>query len=117
MRKVSLLNWQELPSRTPMKAKVEGVDLLIIRQGEAVSVLYGRCLHRGVLLANGTLVGNKIICGWHGWGFHIDTGASAQACPDLKKFHAWIEDELLWVDADEIAAWNAANPQPFVASG
>jgi hypothetical protein len=30
---------------------VEGVDLVVIRYGDAVSVLFGRCLHRGALQA------------------------------------------------------------------
>ncbi|MCH8091495.1 MAG: hypothetical protein IIC57_04020 [Proteobacteria bacterium] len=31
----------------------------------------------------------------------------------LKKFSAWIEDDAVWVDADEIAAWEKDNPQLY----
>ena len=33
----------------------EGVDLVIVRRGDEHSVLYGRCLHRGALLADGDI--------------------------------------------------------------
>lgn len=113
MRKIKLVAWDSLAQRTPFKAVVEEVDLLVMRDGDQVSVLYGRCLHRGVLLANGAVVGKKIICGWHGWAFRYDTGASGQRCADLKKFDSWVEQGYLWVDGDEIRAWREENPQPY----
>ncbi|MCF7982032.1 MAG: Rieske 2Fe-2S domain-containing protein [Pseudomonadales bacterium] len=116
MKKVRLLKWDELTPRTPKKAMVEDVDLMVIRYGDEVSVLYGRCLHRGVLLANGTIVGKKIICGWHGWEFRYDTGASGQRCPNLQKFDSWLEEGYLWVDADQIRTWKEENPQPYIAA-
>lgn len=117
MNKTQLMKWNELPPRTPVRAKVEEVDLLVVRYGEEqVSVLYGRCPHRGVLLANGTLVGSKIICSWHGWEFRYDSGAAGQRCPDLEKFNAWVEDDYLCVDADQIRQWREQNLPCDVAS-
>lgn len=43
--------WSELEDRAPAYALVEGVGLVVIRYGDAVSVLFGRCLHRGALQA------------------------------------------------------------------
>ena len=50
---------------------------MIIRRGDEHSVLYGRCLHRGALLADGHVEGDDLICGLHGWDYRIDTGVSA----------------------------------------
>lgn len=116
MNKVRLVKWDELPPRTPVKALVEAVDLMVIRYDDEVSVLYGRCLHRGVLLANGVIVGKKVVCGWHGWEFRYDTGASGQRCPNLQKFDSWLEGDYLCVDADQIRLWREQNPQPYQPS-
>lgn len=115
MNKVRLQPWCELQQRVPTHAIVAETDLVVIRDGDEVSVLYGRCLHRGVLLANGAVVGKKIICNWHGWAFRYDTGDADQRCPALKKFSSWVEDGYLWVDQDEVIAWNRENPSPYQA--
>ena len=39
-------------------------------------MLYGRCQHRGALMADGFVSGNNLICGVHGWDFRVDTGIS-----------------------------------------
>src|SRR5262245_51354255 len=53
MNKVTVATWSDLADRTPAYALVGNVDLVVIRRGDDVSVLYGRCLHRGALLADG----------------------------------------------------------------
>ena len=90
------------------------MDLVIIRHDGDVSVLYGRCLHRGALLADGRVDGRNLICGVHGWDYRYDTGVSEYTNNDrLQKFTAWIEDDVVWVDEDEVKDWERANPQPF----
>tara|TARA_R110002110_G_scaffold415852_1_gene658166 strand:+ start:74532 stop:76139 length:1608 start_codon:yes stop_codon:yes gene_type:complete len=114
MNKTAIAQWDDLSDRQPAYALVGGVDLVVVRYDENVSVLYGRCLHRGALLADGSIQGEDLICGLHGWDFRYDTGISAYANSErLEKFSAWIEDGEVRVDADEIAAWEADNPQPY----
>ena len=113
MTKVRLVAWHDLADRTPTKASVAGVDLMVTRDGNEAYVLYGRCLHRGAPLPNGTVVGKKIICAWHGWGYRYDTGECDAPCPGLAKFGAWVEHDHVCVDRDEIARWGAENPQPY----
>ena len=49
MNKTPISDWDDLEPQTPAYALVADVDLVIIRwpDEEEVSVLYGRCLHRG----------------------------------------------------------------------
>jgi glutamate synthase domain-containing protein 2 len=79
-------------------------------------VLYGRCHHRGALLADGHVDGPNLICGVHGWDYRYDTGVSEYNNDEaLARFTAWVdldEDQVL-VDADEVAEWVTANPQPY----
>ncbi len=114
MNKVPIIAWGELEDRSPAHALVANVDLVVIRYDEQVSVLYGRCLHRGALMADGHIDGHNIICGVHNWDYRLDTGVSEYANDEvLNKFTAWIEDGQVVVDEDEIAEWAVANPQPF----
>ena len=88
----------------------------MIRYDDEVSVLYGRCLHRGALLADGHVAGQSLICGVHNWDYRLDSGVSeynnAEALP---RFGAWIDRDLdqVVVDEDEIRAWVTEHPQPY----
>lgn len=114
MRKVEVADWKTLEEFIPTAALIANVDLVIVRYGDEVSVLYGRCPHRGAMLADGSIDGDNLICGIHNWDFRYDTGVSEYNNEErLEKFSAWIEDDKVWVDEDEISAWHANNPQPF----
>ncbi len=56
MNKIRVAMWNELADRAPAHALAANVDLVIVRFDEEVSVLYGRCLHRGALMADGRCV-------------------------------------------------------------
>ena len=68
--------WSTLADREPTYALAAGVDLVVIRFDDKVSVLYGRCHHRGALLADGFIDGPNLICGVHNWDYRYDTGIS-----------------------------------------
>jgi len=100
----------------PTYARVEGVDLVVVRwqDEDGISVLYGRCMHRGSLLADGSVEGHNLICGTHRWDYRYKTGVSEYHHDErLMKFTAWIEENAVWVDADEIAAWAIDYPQQW----
>ena len=114
MKKISVADWDAMNDREPIHALVANVDLVLVRYDDNISALYGRCLHRGAMLADGHIEGQNIICGLHGWDFRYDTGISEYNNAErLHKFNAWVEDGKVWVDETEIAAWHADNPQPF----
>ena len=108
--------WSELQDRQPAYALVGEVDLVVIRFDDRVSVMYGRCLHRGALLADGHVDGENLICGVHDWDYRLDTGVSEYNNAEaLARFTAWVEvdQDAVLVDADEIRAWVDEHPQPF----
>ncbi|MES9955266.1 MAG: glutamate synthase-related protein [Candidatus Thiodiazotropha sp. 6PLUC2] len=116
MKKNAILSWSELEPHKPTYALVADVDLVVIRwpDQEQVSVLYGRCAHRGALMADGRIQGEDIICGLHDWDYGYKTGVSSyNPAEKLHRFHAWVEVGQVWVDEDEIRAWSEQNPQPY----
>lgn len=106
--------WSELGDRQPSYALVADVDLVVIRHDDRISVLYGRCLHRGALMADGTVEGDNLICGLHGWDYRLDTGVSAYNNDEvLHRFAAWVADDAVYIDEDEVRAWQLEHPQPY----
>ncbi len=114
MRKQVVARWDDLEDRVPTGALIENVDLVVIRYDDEVSVLYGRCLHRGALLADGHVDGENLICGVHNWDYRFRTGVSEYANKErLEKFNSWVEGGNVVVDADEVREWERKNPQPY----
>ena len=114
MNKVTIKQWDELQDRVPTYALIAGVDLVVIRFNEVVSVLYGRCAHRGALMSDGYVEDDNLICGVHGWDYRLDSGISEYNNKEtLPKFSAWVENGQVLVDEDEIVAWASKHPQPY----
>ncbi len=106
--------FDDLEDRQPGHALVENTDLVLIRYGEQVSVLYGRCLHRGALLSDGAVEGPNLICGLHGWDYRFDTGVSAYNNEEaLHKFDAVVQDGGVWIDRAAVLAFEELHPQAF----
>jgi len=111
MKKTELCKLSSLEEKQPQHGLLENIDLVIIRYGDQVSVLYGRCLHRGALMADGHIEGDNIICGLHGWDYRFDTGVSEYNNKEvLTKFTAFIEGDQVFVDLDEILAFKKNHP-------
>ncbi|MEL7003789.1 MAG: glutamate synthase-related protein, partial [Bacteroidota bacterium] len=111
---VEVAVFDELENRVPNHAKVEKTDLVVIRYEDNVSVLYGRCLHRGALLGDGFVDGDNLICGLHNWDYRIDTGVSEYNNSEvLYKFAAYIDNGKVYVDREEIKEYEVDNPAPF----
>ena len=114
MKKIAIAEWDNLKDREPAYALVANVDLVVVRYDSDVSVFYGRCLHRGALLADGFIQGDNLICGVHYWDFRYDTGISEYSHEErLPKFSAWLDKGQVYVDEEEVAAWEKDNPQTF----
>ncbi|NOZ47848.1 MAG: Rieske 2Fe-2S domain-containing protein [Chlorobi bacterium] len=114
MKKIEICKFSELREKEPKYALVKNIDLVIVRYENNVSVLYGRCHHRGALLADGHIDGNNLICGVHGWDYRYDTGVSEYNNDEsLHKFSSIIENDTVYVDEKEIDVFIENNPQPF----
>ncbi|MEE8437878.1 MAG: glutamate synthase-related protein [Candidatus Neomarinimicrobiota bacterium] len=107
-------NISTLADRVPAHALISNTDLVIIKHGAEISVLYGRCRHRGALLSDGYIRGNNLICGLHNWDYRLDTGISEYNNDEaLHKFTAIIKNDEIFINENEILLFEKANPQPF----
>ena len=114
MQPVEIARWSELADREPAGALVGNVDLVIVRYGDEHSVLYGRCHHRGAMLADGTVSDGNILCGLHGWDYCYRTGISSYDNDErLHRFTSWVDGDQVLVDEHEIADWEREHPQPY----
>jgi glutamate synthase domain-containing protein 2 len=112
MELLSLIKFTELADRA--HALAENTDLVLVKYDGNVSILYGRCLHRGALMSDGHIKGENLICGVHGWDYRYDTGVSEYNNKEvLTKFTTHIEDGFVKVDKAEILAFEKVNPQSF----
>ncbi len=115
-KKTQVAKWSELEDRKPTYALVANVDLVVVRYDDQVSVLYGRCHHRGALLADGFIEDENLICGVHFWDYRYDTGISSYNNAEaLKKFEASVDVDAdsVYVDEAEVRAWEQEHPQPY----
>ncbi len=111
---IAITKVSELENKKPVHALVNGLDLVVVKFDEDISVLYGRCLHRGALMSDGHVDGDNLICGVHGWDYRVDSGVSEYNNKEvLHKFSTKIEGDELFVDAFEIDAYLVNHPQPF----
>ena len=59
--------------------EVDGVQMIVGRDGEAYFAAQRRCLHRGGDLADGIVSRGHVVCPQHGWRFSTATGCAADA--------------------------------------
>jgi nitrite reductase/ring-hydroxylating ferredoxin subunit len=65
---------------------VNGLELVLGRDGERYFAVQRRCAHRGADLAAGFITNRELVCPQHGWRFSTATGKHggiAEACLDV----------------------------------
>lgn len=95
--------------RKPMRLKLLGEELVLVRQGGEVYCLQGRCAHRGVPLWEGRFdFPGTITCPYHGWTYQLSTGNVVAALTDgpdsavvgrvqLRTYRAQQRQGVIWV--------------------
>lgn len=73
-------SWQrlevaDLPEGEPASGELGSQPLVLVREGESVRALHGRCAHAGGPLAEGSVEDGCVVCPWHGSRFELTSGA------------------------------------------
>jgi nitrite reductase/ring-hydroxylating ferredoxin subunit len=69
----------DVPRGELIAVEVEGLELVVGRDGGRYFATQRRCLHRGGDLAEGIISRGHLICPIHAWRFSTETGCVAQA--------------------------------------
>lgn len=79
---------------------VDGVPVLLLRQGDGIFAYVDRCAHLGAPLSSGRLVGGRIVCAIHHWEYDACSGAGVNPCKvALVPLAVRVEGGVVWVDA------------------
>jgi nitrite reductase/ring-hydroxylating ferredoxin subunit/uncharacterized membrane protein len=65
----------ELAEGQPRRVEVDGVPVLLVRDGGQVRALADRCSHRGGPLSDGEISEGCVTCPWHGSRFRLADGS------------------------------------------
>ena len=110
---VVIARTKELEDSRVKAVNIDGIDLIVLRHANAISIFQGRCPHEGTLLSEGTIKDGLLTCRAHDWQFNCSSGCKqGLGVSDLKRFDAIIEDGDVKVDRNEVQAWNAKRSAP-----
>jgi nitrite reductase/ring-hydroxylating ferredoxin subunit len=65
----------ELADGKPRQVEVDGVPIMVVRDGGEICALADRCSHRGGPLSNGEVSDGCVTCPWHGSVFRLTDGS------------------------------------------
>lgn len=112
---VAACSLDEIPVGRGRVAVVNGTEVALMRDGDAVFALGNLCPHRGGQIADGTVEDGKAVCPLHLWDFDLHTGISPFNPADaLPTYPARVREGVVEVDAARIPA---APPRPDVYLG
>jgi glutamate synthase domain-containing protein 2/CDGSH-type Zn-finger protein len=104
----------ELEDRKPISVEVEGVELLVVKVDGSISVFQARCVHQGANMADGSIEGDKLVCGLHGWAYDLATGRKVgPGNAGLRRFDVWVDErwgEVL-VSLEQVRAHAKTGPE------
>src|SRR5688572_17829901 len=72
---VTVFEESELTEGEPRQVEVDGVPIMVVRDGGEIRALADRCSHRGGPLSNGEVSDGCVTCPWHGSVFRLSDGS------------------------------------------
>jgi nitrite reductase/ring-hydroxylating ferredoxin subunit len=91
----------DIPPGKMQKVSVDGHDILVANIDGMFYACDDTCTHAGASLAEGTLEGNVITCGWHGAKFNCTSGKLEKfpaKIKDLKSYRTIVEADNVFVE-------------------
>ena len=66
---------EDLPAGQPVLVELDGTRVALVRLGTVVHALADGCPHAGGPLSEGAVRDATLACPYHGWVWHLETGA------------------------------------------
>jgi phenylpropionate dioxygenase-like ring-hydroxylating dioxygenase large terminal subunit len=98
---------RELGKQNPIRRKIVGEEVVVFRTTSGrIAVLEDRCCHRNVHLSLGSIKGEAIKCGYHGWEYgedgkcrHIPSLQAGRAIPAsacVRSYPVEVKHRIIW---------------------
>jgi phenylpropionate dioxygenase-like ring-hydroxylating dioxygenase large terminal subunit len=96
---------EELAPGALLPRKVLGFDVVLFRREDGgIAAITDRCSHRGLPLSLGTLTGDRVICGYHGFQFDsrgelvsVPTQSRCPSAGSVRAFPAIERKPFVWI--------------------
>lgn len=100
MRQVKLCKIDSVSVGEPKQFNVGELEVLVINLNGEFFCLAARCTHAGAPLAEGKLMGDVLVCPWHGSNFRVMDGTvlKGPAEKPLKVYQNRVRDDYLFVE-------------------
>jgi len=101
MGKIIVGKVSDIPSGKLQKVTVDGKDILVTNIDGNFYACDDTCTHAGASLAEGTLEGGVVTCGWHGAKFNCASGKLEKfpaKIRDLKSYKTLVEADNVFVE-------------------
>ncbi len=102
MQQVSTLG--DIALDKPLRVSLDGTDMILVRDGDAVRAFGARCPHAGAPLDEGVVCAGRIVCPWHKAMFAVGDGALLEppALDALPQYPVLVDGERVLVSAEPI---------------
>jgi len=100
LTQVKLCKTDSVPVGEPKQFNVGELEVLVINLNGEFFCLAARCTHAGAPLAEGKLMGDVLLCPWHGSNFRVMDGAvlKGPAEKPLKVYLNTVKGDYLFIE-------------------
>ena len=93
-----------LADQTIVCARLDAVDILLIRDGDHIFACERACPHEQADLSLGRVANGRLFCPRHLSSFDLHDGNISAGWPSraLRVYPARVEDEQIWIDAGAV---------------
>jgi nitrite reductase (NADH) small subunit len=98
--------WLSVPARVlgedgrAVIATTEG-DVALLRVGGDLYAVDNACPHEGNPLVEADVLGQTLVCIYHGWRFDLETGACLAGEEPVRRYPVEARGDRIWIDLGE----------------
>jgi nitrite reductase/ring-hydroxylating ferredoxin subunit len=115
---VDVCHVDDIPDRRARIACLNGERVAVFRYEGKISAVSNVCQHQNGPLGDGKIVGGCIVCPWHGFEYHPDTGAAPPPFTEaVPTFRVQVRDGRVLVDPRPLAPGTRVQPAMIGSKG
>ena len=76
-------------------------DVALLRVEGELYAVDNACPHEGNPLVEADVLGQTLVCVYHGWRFDLETGACLAGEDPVRRYHVEARGDRIWIDLGE----------------